>query len=210
MAVQHEHDQGQRDGESDDERPSLLDRTVSYEEMIDDGARQIYPQTDFRRWFRDRDALTVREVLAVRTHLSWVFWAVMREDVLPGKILHVLATQYAREFLTRMSARPVYIDFRTERALAAKESWLDERISLGELRAAEVSARRAYDDVTDYGEREVAACASMVCLALRHDGQDAQRRAFYYFLEYFPLRADQRWLLKRARTTLAEHDVAYA
>jgi hypothetical protein len=211
MAGEHDGGQDRSDGESaGEQRPSLLDRTISYPELLDDGALEIYPQVQLRRWFRDRETMSVGEALGLRTHVGWIFWAIMRTEVLPGRAMHLLAAQYAREFLTRMTTRGTYIDFRTERALTAKEAWLDEQISLGELSAARDAARRAYDDVADYGDQDVSACAAMVLLALAERGQDAQRQAFYFFQESFPLRADQRWLLRRAKATLAARDLAFA
>lgn len=102
---------------------TLLDIQISYAELVDEGALEFISDRQLRRWFAGRDAISVRETLAVRTHPSRKFWAIMRDEVVPERVLHQLAVDYAGEFLRRVA--PVYLDFRTRRALAAKQTgWM--------------------------------------------------------------------------------------
>ena len=196
-------------GRGVDPGQSLLDRVVSYSELIGAGALNIVSDRQLRRWFDGRPTLTVGEVLAVRTHIAWKFWAVMREEVLPDATLHQLSVDYAAEFLRR--ATPAYVDFRTHRALDAKQAWLDDRISLGELQVAGVSATQALDTVAYFGDQTVSDCASMVCQALVADsGEVAQRQAFYAFISYFRTRSDIGWLLRHVRSRLAQTPSGWA
>jgi len=175
---------------------------VSYAELVDAGALEIISERQLRRWFDGRPTLTVGEILTVRTHIAWKFWAIMRDEVLPDAMLHQLAVDYATEFLRRSG--PAYVDFRTYRGLDAKQAWLDSRISIGELQVAAISATEALTTVAYFGDQTVSDCASMVCQALAGLGELAQRQAFYAFIGQFHTGADVQWLLDHVRSRLSQ------
>lgn len=181
---------------------SLLDIQISYAELVDEGALEFISERQLRRWFAGRDAITVRETLSVRTHLSRKFWAIMRDEVVPERVLHQLSVDYAEEFLRRVA--PVYMDFRTRRALDAKQAWLDDRISIGDLQVAAIGAARALVTVAGLDDKLVSDCATMVCQALAGTGEAAQRQAFYAFLGLFGNRSGRDWLLQQVTTRLGE------
>jgi hypothetical protein len=193
-----------RAGRGVDENLTLLDNEISYTELISDGALEFVTETHLRRWFRGRETITVGQALEVSAHIARKFWAIMRDEVLPNSILHQFAVDYAAEFLGR--ANPEYVDFRTHRALDAKQAWLDDKISLGELRVAEAGARAALDTVAGYGDERVSDCAFVVCQALADRGEEAQRRTFYTFLEHFGTRQDREWLIQLVRGRLGRPD----
>jgi microcystin-dependent protein len=188
-----------------DEGRTLLDIQISYAELVDEGALEFISERQLRRWFAGRDAITVRETLSVRTHLSRKFWAIMRDEVVPERVLHQLAVDYADEFLRRVA--PVYMDFRTRRALEAKQGWLDDRISIGDLQVAAFGAAQALVTVGGLDDKLVSDCASMVCQALAGTGEIAQRQAFYAFLGLFGNRSGRDWLLQQVTTRLGETPV---
>jgi hypothetical protein len=184
-----------------DRGSSLLDSQISYDELVDAGALEFASEAHLRRWFGGKQTITVGHALEVRAHIARIFWAVMRDEVLPESILHQFAVDYAREYLARLE--PVYVDFRTHRGLIAKQAWLDGQVSLGEVRIAEVKARAALATVTELDDEKASACAHIVCLALAHEGEIAQRYTFYAFLDRFGTRADKEWVMRHVRDSLA-------
>jgi microcystin-dependent protein len=187
---------------------SLLDHLVSYAELVDAGALGIISERQLRRWFDGRPTLTVGEILAVRTHIAWKFWAIMRDEVLPDTMLHQLAVDYTTEFMRRFG--PAYVDFRTYRGLDAKQAWLDNRISIGELQVVTISANEALTTVAYFGDQTVSDCASMACQALAGLGEDAQRQAFYAFIGRFHSGTDVQWLLDHVRSRLSQAPAGWA
>lgn len=181
---------------------TVLDIQISYAELVDEGALNFISERQLRRWFAGRDAITVRETLSIRTHLSRKFWAIMRDEVVPDRVLHQLAVDYAEEFLRRVT--PGYLDYRTRRGLDAKQAWLDDRISIGDLQVAAIGAAQAVVTVTGLDDKRVSDCASMVCEALAGTGESAQRQAFYAFLGLFGNRSGRDWLLQQVTTRLGE------
>jgi hypothetical protein len=181
---------------------TLLDREISYHELVDAGALGLYSEAVVRRWYGGGETRTVGELLTVGTHPSRVIWAVMRERVLPAWVLHQLAVDYTEEFLERGRRRSVYLDYRTERGLVAEQDWLDQRISLGEVRVARRWARQARTDVAGLGDHAASAVADIVCAAMQDNGEAAYRAVFYLFLETYSADPDLRWLIRQARALL--------
>lgn len=181
---------------------TLLDKELHYDQVVAAGALELYPGKHVQRWFGGKDALTVREVLDVPTHPGRLFWAIMRERLVPPDVLRRMAIATAREFLRRMAERGTYIDFRTGRALDTGEAYVDGTVSLGAVRVAAEKAARAGSDVAELDDQSVAACALIVSQALLPNAEEAQSQVFYTFVEWFGDRDDFRWLLDRARTIL--------
>lgn len=181
---------------------TLLDREVRYDHVVAAGALELYSAKHVQRWFGGKDALTVREVLDVPTHPGRLFWAVMRERLVPPDVLRRMAIATAREFLRRMAHRGTYIDFRTGRALDTGQAYVDGAVSLGAMRAAAAKAGAAATDVAELNDRSVAACASIAGQALLPNAEEAQSQVFYTFVEFFDSREDFHWLLDQARSIL--------
>ncbi|GAB3833810.1 hypothetical protein ACFPIJ_09690 [Dactylosporangium cerinum] len=181
---------------------TLLDREVSYRELIDAGALQLYPERDLRRWFGGGSRRTVGDLLAVPTHPSRVVWAVMRERVLPAHVLYQIAVDYAGQFVDHARRRGVYLDFRTVRGLVAMQDWLDDRISLGARLIAAEAAGQARTDVADLGEPPASAAADIVCAAMLDNAEAAFRETFYLYLDGHGDAAGLRWVVARARARL--------
>lgn len=182
------------------ERPTLLDVEVDFDTIVANGALELYDEQQVRAWFSGKQALTVREVLEVRTHPGRLFWAIMRERVAPATVLRRMAIVMAREFLTRMVADGVYVDFRSSRALDTAKAYVDGEVSLGAMRVAAVKAAQAAVDVAELDEPKVAAAALVVDQALLPDAEDAVSQVFYTFVAWFGRRADLHWLVDQARS----------
>src|SRR3954471_9572781 len=106
-----------------------LDTLVRYDTLVARGALDLYAERPVRRWMRGRDAVTVAEALEVRAPAAIIFWAVLREYLVGAHVLHQLAVDIGAEYLQRTrDAHGTYVDFRTDRGLAAKQAWIDQRI----------------------------------------------------------------------------------
>jgi hypothetical protein len=182
-----------------------LDTLVRYDTLVARGALDLYDERLIRRWMRGRDAITVAEALEVRAPAAIVFWAVLREYLVGAPVLHQLALDVAGEYLQRSRAtHGTYIDFRTERALDAKQAWIDRRISDGELVVAATRAGQAALDVALHGDPQVWAIAHIVCQSLTFEPDDAVTQTYYSFIETFAGPDDNAWLIAQAGKRLAE------
>ncbi|MFI5909929.1 hypothetical protein [Dactylosporangium sp. NPDC051541] len=189
---------------------TLLDREISYSELVDAGALELYPEADVRTWYGPGAHRTVGELLSVRTHPSRVVWAVMRARVLPPYVLYRVALDLAERYLRRARHRGVYIDFRSRRGLAALGDWLADGVSLGERMVAAVAAGRARTDVADLGDHDASATADIVCAALLDDAEEAFRETFYLYIAGYRTAEDFAWVIERARARIGEVELAAA
>lgn len=180
-----------------------LDAVVQYDTLVERGALDLYPERQVRRWLGGREAVTVAEVLDAPAPPGIVFWAVLREYLVGAQALHEIAVDVAEEFLRRERAAGAYIDFRTDRGLAAKRRWLAGRISDGELLVAAQQARRAATDVAEQEDPRVWACARIVCQALVVDAEEAVSQTYYSFIDAHQSRSDAGWLIETARAHLS-------
>jgi hypothetical protein len=182
-----------------------LDTLVRYDTLVARGALDLYDDRLIRRWMRGRDAVTVAEALEVRAPAAIVFWAVLREYLVGARVLHQVAVDVAGEYLQRSrTTHGTYIDFRTERALDAKQAWIDQRISDGELVVAATRAGQAALDVALHGDPEVWAVAHIVCQALVFEPDQAVAQAYYSFVDTYAEADDNAWLIALAGKRLAE------
>lgn len=176
---------------------SLLQRTITLEELERWGAGDLYDAALIKRWMRNRPGLRVDEVLDARgAGLSRIFWTVMREEVLPAGLLHACAVHLARHFLDRLEADGVPVDFRSRAALDLKDRFTSGKASLGEVAAAHELARRARDDHGARADWEAArngqeadyraaTGANAVVHALEPDGRTAVRGVLYALLDVY-------------------------
>lgn len=176
---------------------SLLQRTITLDELERWGAGDLYDAALIKRWMRNRPGLRVDEVLDARgAGLSRIFWTVMREEVLPAGLLHACAVHLARHFLARLEADGVPVDFRSHAALDVKDRFTGGHASLGEVAAAHEAARRARDDHGARADWEAArndreadyraaTGANAVVHALEPDGRTAVRGVLYALLDVY-------------------------
>src|SRR4051794_32852741 len=103
---------------------NLLERTISYDQVVQWGGTSVYEERHVKKWFGGRAESTVADVLEIPTEASRGLWAIMREQVLPARLMHRVALELCRWFLDRLEQDGVYLDFRSRRVLEAKERWL--------------------------------------------------------------------------------------
>jgi hypothetical protein len=182
-----------------------LDTLVRYDTLVARGALDLYDERLIRRWMRGRDAVTVAEALEVRAPAAIIFWAVLREYLVGATVLHQLAVDIGAEYVHRTrAAHGTFVDFRTDRGLEAKQTWIDQRISHGELVVAANHAAQAAADVSLHDDPRVWAAAQIVCQALLFEPDDAVTQTYYSFVETFPGPDDNAWLVSQAGKRLAE------
>jgi hypothetical protein len=182
---------------------SLLQSSITYQQVVDAGALKLYAERHVKRWFGGKPELTLEEALSITTHPIHIFWAVMRERHLPAGVIHQLAVDIGREFLARADGQGVYVDFRSRRVLDAKQRYVDGEISLGALLVAKRKAEQARADVAELDDPRVSAAAHIVCEAGGEDAEEAFTQTFYTFDSVYGRREDQRWLIRQARSRLS-------
>jgi hypothetical protein len=181
-----------------------LDEIVRYETLVARGMLDLYDEARVRRWMDGREEITVAEALQSGAPTSVIFWAVLREYLVGEHVLHQIAVDVANEVVDRQRAQGTYIDFRFERALAAKQAWLDGHLSLGELVVAANNAERAATDVAELDDPQVSTVAKLACQALISDADDAVSQTYYSFLDVYGKRDDHAWLIALATKCLGQ------
>ena len=63
---------------------TVLDRTVRFEQVIANGARDAYSQRHPRKWFGDVGSIALKQALKTKTNAGRVLWPIMREEFLPA------------------------------------------------------------------------------------------------------------------------------
>ena len=117
--------------------------TMTMQDFID--ADAFYPSSRRRikKLFAGREALSALDVLELDIPNTHKLWAVLRETLIPARILHLLAVEFARDALLKEREAGREPDERSWRALDVKLAWLDGRASNEELEAARDAADAA-------------------------------------------------------------------
>ena len=117
--------------------------TMTMQEFI--GANAFYPSSrrQIKKQFAGREALSALDVLELEIPNNEKLRAVLRKELIPARILHMLAVEFARAALMREREAGREPDDRSWRALDVKLAWLDGRASNEELEAARDAADAA-------------------------------------------------------------------
>ncbi len=184
---------------------TLLNQRITYEQLISWGAANLYSEQHFRPWFGAEDSITVGQVLKLRTHASRIFWIIMREEILPPKLMHRMSIDMCLRFLDRLEGEGVYVDFRTRRVLDRGQAWLRGEISLGAYASARRKAAQALDDVSELENKLVSAGAHAACQAGLENARDAFRQVYYTVTEIFKSDEDMAEILRAVEKSLASY-----
>ena len=119
--------------------------TMTMQEFI--GANAFYPSSrrQIKKQFAGREALSALDVLELEIPNNEKLRAVLRKELIPARILHMLAVEFARAALMREREAGREPDERSWRALDVKLAWLDGAASDEELEAAKAAAIAAAD-----------------------------------------------------------------
>ena len=114
-------------------------------------ANAFYPSSrrQINKQFAGREALSAIDVLELDIPNNEKLRAVLRKELIPARILHMLAVEFARAALMREREAGREPDDRSWRALDVKLAWLDGRASNEELEAAKAAADAAAKAAAD-------------------------------------------------------------
>jgi len=134
--------------------------TMTMQEFIDAGAFCGRSRRRIKKLFAGREALSALDVLELDIPDAHKLWAVLREELIPARTLHLLAVEFARAALLKEREAGREPDERSWRALDVKLAWLDGKASDEELEAAKAAADAAATDAAKAAARATAWAAA--------------------------------------------------
>ncbi len=165
---------------------SLIQRQISFDELLASGAAAIYPEKMLRKWFGEKAQISFEAALQNSGGLSKALFLLLRPQYLPTHLMHELAVDSCKLFLNKLIGDSAFIDFRLDKLLQAKIQWLGNEISMGELGLAQRTALGIRDDLANHPDLRARAAAQAVANALELDPALAIKNIFYGALEFFP------------------------
>ena len=109
-----------------------------------------YPQKRINSLFSGRESLSWEDVVALDIPTEDKLWALLREDFIPARELHLLACDFAEKVLHLTD------DPRCAEAIRVKRLWVDGKATYEELAAALAAARAAAWDAARDAARAAA------------------------------------------------------
>lgn len=179
-----------------------LERTVSRVDLVDWGAERMYSATHIDRWLSHQPEKSIEELLDVPTRGGRIYWAIMRESLLPSALMHHMSIEFAHNFHNQVEGT-CYIDFRSPRVIEAKQGWLDGDLSLGALKHAERRAIEAQQLVAELEDPLAHTTAKLFVQLADTDPRSAFRNVYYTYTEAFPSRDTDHRLNLRVREMIA-------
>ena len=134
--------------------------TMTMQDFINANAFYSRSRRRMKKLFAGREALNALDVLELDIPNNEKLWAVLREELIPARTLHMLAVEFARAALVREREAGREPDDRSWRALDVKLAWLDGRASSKELEAAKAAADAAATDAAKAAARATAWAAA--------------------------------------------------
>lgn len=183
---------------------SYLSSLITYEDVIRRGALVCLSENAIRRVSNGAPSMTVAAILHLPLDVKVVACAVMHEDVIPGGKMHRVAVGIAENVFDRLTDDKVYLDFRTRRMIAAKRAWIENEISLGELRLAQVKAERAREDVVELNDQRVLAAAELAVIAGDTTPRTAIRSILGIAVEIYDSKEDRQGFTRLIERLLQE------
>lgn len=185
---------------------NLLEREVTIAQVLTWGGAQLYDEVEIRKWVGPSGRISLSDALGKPIGVSRIFWAFMRESVLPGDALHRLAVDLCRRFHSQLRDQEVYLDFRSARVLDAKLAWLRREISLGEYHHAWHKAIQARNDVAELNDARVSAGADAAVQAGGADPSYAVRSTFYTFQDVYKQKRDAAKIIQLVKQSLGDYE----
>ena len=130
--------------------------TMTAQEFIDADVLYNNSRRRIKKLFAGREALSAIDILELDIPNNEKLRAVLREELIPARILHLLAVEFARAALVREREAGREPDERCWRALDVKLAWLDGKASSKELNSAIADAIAAADDASNAAARATA------------------------------------------------------
>jgi len=102
-----------------------------------------YTRERVKKLFGHRKYLTAAQILDLNIPIEDRFWAVLREELVPERVLHEFACKCAESALRRERRQGRELDVRILNAIRVKRLWLDGKVTDEDLSAAESAAELA-------------------------------------------------------------------
>lgn len=118
---------------------------ISFEQIVQWGATASYSENVVRKIWGSKDVLVIDEILNLSVHPHFICWALLREEILPSRLLHLIAQDWVADLWLQYKEKGIYMDFRLESLINMKRAWLDGQLSDSLMLKAAVVA----DDIHD-------------------------------------------------------------
>ena len=112
-------------------------KTVTIDQVMRWRPCSDYPQKRINSLFAGRESLSLEDIVALDISTEDKLWALLREDFIPARELHLLACDFAEKVLHLTD------DPRCAEAIRVKRLWVDGKATYEELAAARDAARDA-------------------------------------------------------------------
>ena len=115
-------------------------KTVTIDQVMRWRPCSDYPQKRINSLFAGRESLSLEDIVALDISTEDKLWALLREDFIPARELHLLACDFAEKVLHLTD------DPRCAEAIRVKRLWVDGKATYEELAAARDAALDAARD----------------------------------------------------------------
>lgn len=164
---------------------NLLERIkVSFDQLLAAGANHSYSTEVVKRFWGDKDQLSLQEILEKKVHPHLITWALLQEFVLPASVLHRIALQLAYKFVAEQrmdwaSDADGFIDS----LLKAKEDWLNHLINDSDLDECRKKADEIYMMYTTLGNAKATSIAAVIKSLLSTNAKACLWKVYYGTIE---------------------------
>lgn len=172
---------------------TLLKSKISFNQTISWGSINSLSESFIKKLFDGEEEVSIKQVLNGAVHPHFKIWLLLRTQVVIPRVLHLVAQYFAETFIEQQKNKGVFIDFRTEGLVKAKQQWLDNEISAGILAVHQRTANQIEEAVADLQNEEISQLANMVKSLLDTD-------ATYCFEQVYNNTSDFRTVLKEHKS----------
>lgn len=157
---------------------------VSYDQLRTLGAENSYSPAVVKRFWGEKDELSLQEILAKDAHPHLITWILLRETIFPLPVLRRIALQMARTFIAAHREKwRSDVDKQIDELLDLVTKWLDKQIGDRDLEEGSRKAAAIYDFYQKQGNEHVASQAAVVRDLLSADTATFLWKVYYSTIE---------------------------
>lgn len=157
---------------------------VSYDQLRTLGAENSYSSAVVKRFWGDREELSLQEILDKKAHPHLITWTLLRETIFPVPVLRRMALQMARTFIAAHRGKlRSDVDKQIDELLDLVTRWLDKQIGDRDLEEGSRKAAAIYDFYQKVGNEHVASQVAVVRDLLAADIDTFLWKVYYNTIE---------------------------
>lgn len=157
---------------------------VSYDQLCTLGAENSYSPAVVKRFWGDKEELSLQEILDKDAHPHLITWTLLRETIFPVPVLRRIALQMARTFIAEHREKlRSDVDKQIDELLDLVTRWLDKQIGDRDLDEGSRKAAAIYDFYQKLGNGHVAFQAGVVRDLLAADMDTFLWKVYYNTIE---------------------------